>query len=134
MALTYRTDTANQMALITCHGRVPGAEWRTCLRSLAAEGQLAAGWRILVDARNLTGAESDVVVAILGGLTTWFAELGGATWAILAREQTSTEGLARRLTVHATRMGVRMVTNPQDADCRVSAPRFRWQGRRQSGS
>jgi hypothetical protein len=127
MALTYQIDAAARMVLITCLERLEGREWRTCLRALAADDRLVPGCRILVDARWVSVVESDVVVAILGGLTTWWAELAGHSWTILADEQSDVEGIARVVSVHAARIGVPMVTNPAPQAPGL-VPRFQWPG------
>jgi hypothetical protein len=107
MALAYQINPTDRVVLITCLDRLEGREWRTCLRALAADHRLEPGFRIVVDARSVAAIADDVAIAILGGLTTWFAELGRHRWTLLAADQSGPRGLA----FQARQLGVRMITD-----------------------
>jgi hypothetical protein len=125
MALAYQIHPTAGQVMITCLGRLDSRDWRTCLRLLATDQRLAPGFRIVVDARSVAAVDGDFVSAMLGGLTTWWAELGRSSWTLLAGEQADVEQLRHLFTVHAPGMGVRIVTSKAVA-LRGRVTRLQW--------
>jgi len=125
MALAYQIHPTAGQVVVTCLGRLDSRDWRTCLRLLATDQRLAPGFRIVVDARSIAAVDGDFVSAILGGLTTWWAELGGSSWTLLAGERTDVERLRHLFAVHAPGMDVRIVTN-EAAALRGRVARLQW--------